>query len=137
MPETKIQVYQDDAGDIPFWEWMKSLPSSSEDDVVEEGEEPNNPYAKCVAAIRRLQTLGHELRRPHADILRENIWELRWRVKTVQYRILYTFVARNTALLLIGCTKEKVVPPKLITKAVTMRDNAKRNPSVHVAQFGE
>ena len=105
--------------------------------AIDDDETANNPYAKCVAILRRLQNLGCELRRPQADILRDNIWELRWRVKTVQYRILFGFIGKNSALLFLGCTKEKEVPSKLIERAITMRSNALKDPSKHVVQFGK
>ena len=136
MPMTKIQVYQDGPGKSEFLEWFAELPPLPHVESADD-EAANNPYAKCVAILRRLQNLGCELRRPQADILRDNIWELRWRVKTVQYRILFGFIGKNSALLFLGCTKEKEVPSKLIDKAITMRSNALKNPSKHVVQFGK
>jgi hypothetical protein len=46
---------------------------------------------KIVVRLERLRELGHELRRPEADLLRDNIHELRISLNHVQYRILYAF----------------------------------------------
>lgn len=46
---------------------------------------------KCRVRIERLRDLGHELRRPEADLLRDGIYELRVRLGTLNYRMLYFF----------------------------------------------
>jgi hypothetical protein len=48
---------------------------------------------KCFARIERLRELGHDIRRPEADFLRDGIYELRVSLSHVQYRILYSFHA--------------------------------------------
>jgi len=52
--------------------------------------------------------MGHELRRPAADILRDKIHELRAHLRKVNYRILYFFYERerNVACLTHGITKK-------------------------------
>ncbi len=67
-------------------------------------------YVSCVAAVERLAALGHELRRPLADFLRNGIYELRIRRGRVNYRILYFFRGSGLAILGHAITKEDVVP---------------------------
>src|ERR1039457_6054143 len=98
MPQTRLLFFQDAAGADPVWEWLKDL----------RAENPK-AYAKCVVRIRRLVELGHELRRPEADFLREGIYELRARLGTVNYRILYFFHGRNVAVLAHAITKENEI----------------------------
>jgi len=62
--------------------------------------------------------LGHELRRPEADLLRDGIYELRARLGTVNYRILYFFHGRNVAVLAHAITKENEIPVVEINRAV-------------------
>jgi hypothetical protein len=45
------------------------------DGLLKKGE--RKAWAKCRERIRRLAELGYELRRPHADFLRDGIYELR------------------------------------------------------------
>ena len=48
---------------MPFLEWLDELPMQVK--------------SKCTERIDRLGELGHELRRPEADFLRDGIYELR------------------------------------------------------------
>jgi phage-related protein len=77
MPQTRIVFYRDDDGSVPILGWLDSLPKKALD--------------KCRVKIERLQALGHELRRPEADYLRDGIYELRVHLGTVNYRMLYFF----------------------------------------------
>ena len=56
---------------------------------------PEKAQDKCRIKIERLQELGHELRRPEADYLRDGIYELRVRLQSVNYRMLYFFHGRE------------------------------------------
>ncbi len=71
---------------------------------------PEKVQDKLVARIELLEEKGYELRRPHADILRDGIHELRTRHIKVQYRVLY-FFCDKAAVLSHGLTKEDIVPP--------------------------
>ena len=81
MPLTKIIFYLDDDGTVPVLEWLRDLPPKVQD--------------KCVVKIERLASLGHELRRPEADYLRDKIYELRIGRQGINYRILYFFYGNN------------------------------------------
>ncbi len=80
MPSTLVVFYQESGDDVPVLDWLKKLRHSDE-----------LAYGKCVAAIERLATFGHELRRPLADLLKDGVYELRVRKGHVNYRILYFF----------------------------------------------
>jgi hypothetical protein len=102
------------------WEWLKDLRAT-------------NPkaYAKCVVRIRRLAALGHELRRPEADLLRDSIYELRARLGTVNYRMLYFFRGRNVAVLAHAITKENEIPVVEINRTVERRRTFVASPAAH------
>jgi phage-related protein len=68
--------------------------------------------AKALAAIDLLEEVGAELRRPHADYLRDGIYELRVRVSTTHYRILYFFCDRTDIVLAHAIVKESARAPK-------------------------
>ncbi len=70
----------------------------------------------------RLAALGHALRRPEADYLRDDIYELRARRGRVQYRTLYFFHGQRLAGLAHALTKEGQVPPADIERAIRRKD---------------
>jgi phage-related protein len=120
MPHTRLLFFQEADGVAPVWEWLKDLRAA-------------NPkaYAKCVVRIRRLVELGHELRRPEADLLRDGIYELRARLGTVNYRILYFFHGRNVAVLAHAITKEHDIPVVEINRAVARKRTFIASPVAH------
>jgi phage-related protein len=120
MPQTRLLFFQDADGAAPVWEWLKDL-------------RVTNPkaYAKCVVRIRRLVELGHELRRPKADLLRDGLYELRARRGTVNYRILYFFHGRNVAVLAHAITKENETPVVEINRAVERKRTFIASPMAH------
>lgn len=120
MPQTRLLFFQNADGAAPVWEWLKDLRAG-------------NPkaYAKCVVRIRRLTELGHELRRPEADLLRDGIYELRARLGTVNYRILYFFHGRNVAVLAHALTKEDEIPIVEINRAVERKRAFIARPIAH------
>ena len=73
--------------------------------------------------------MGHELRRPEADYLRDEIYELRSRLGTVNYRVLYFFHGRNGAIRTQGLTKEAEVPSRDIDVAIARKRAFKASPS--------
>ncbi|MEB3356324.1 MAG: type II toxin-antitoxin system RelE/ParE family toxin [Synechococcales bacterium] len=121
MPETRIVFYQDQKGEVPVLEWLKTLLKQD-----------RKGYANCVARIQKLATTGHELRRPAADYLRDGIYELRAKHIRVQYRILYFFSGQNVAILTHAITKEEdQVPDVEIERAIKRKVQFESNPSVH------
>jgi phage-related protein len=77
--------------------------------------------AKCTGRIDRLGELGHELRRPEADFLKDGIYELRASYQGVHYRLLYFFVGKAVVVLSHGLTKKREVPPQEIELALERR----------------
>ena len=120
MPATIVFFYQEDDGSVPVLDWLHSLREKNE-----------RAYKKCFAVIALLKQSGHELRRPHADMLRDGVYELRTRVGNVNYRILYGYVGKDIALLAGGLTKEKTVPSKEIDRAADRIESYKANPERH------
>jgi len=58
-------------------EWFNELPAKVQD--------------KVYLRLERLREMGHEMRRPEADFLRDGIHELRVSLRGVHHRILYFF----------------------------------------------
>ena len=117
MPKTKVVFYREEDGSVPVLEWLGGLPVKA--------------VAKCLVRIERLQQLGHELRRPEADLLRNKIYELRVGLQGANYRILYFFLDDIAAVLAHGLVKESGVPPKGIERALERRKRFELNPKRH------
>ena len=117
MPETRVVFYKEDDETIPALEWLDGLPKKVK--------------VKCLWRIERLQNLGYELRRPEADYLRDDIYELRVRYQRVNYRMLYFFQGRTAVVISHGLVKERVVPPKEIERAIERKEKFERNPDKH------
>ncbi len=117
MPKTDIVIYQDKDVSVPLVKWFDDLPQKAVD--------------KCIVKIELLEEFGYNLRRPHCDLLEEGIYELRAKLKRVNYRILYFFEGKNAVIVSHGCTKEKKVPKSEINKAIRHRNNYIQNPRAH------
>jgi len=117
MPKIRVVFYKEDDGSVPILEWLDSLPDRALD--------------KCTVRIERLAELGHELRRPEADLLRDGIYELRIGLQHVNYRILYFFHGRLAAMVSHGITKEDKVPAKEIEKAIARKRKFEADPEKH------
>src|SRR5437870_2643900 len=122
MPQTDVFFYQEPDGEAPVLDWLRQL-----------RREDRKGYSICFARIRMLAAFGHELRRPHADYLRDGIYELRAKRGRVNYRILYFFHGRNIALLAQGLTKEKEVPVADIDRALRRKRLYEKDPQRHRA----
>ncbi len=117
MPQTRVVLFKDDDGAVPLLEWFEQLPSKVQ--------------AKCLLRIERLKELGHELRRPEADYLRDEIFELRVRHQSVNYRLLYFFHGKDAAMVSHGLQKEQAVPAKEIDLAVKRKKMFVAAPNKH------
>ena len=104
----------------PVLEWLDELHRSD-----------RRAYNKCLAVIERLAQLGHELRRPTADLLRDDIYELRARVGRMNYRLLYFFHGREVAVLAHGLTKEREIPTTDLETAIKRKKLFKADPATH------
>lgn len=108
MPRTEVVFFREEDGSVPLVDWLVALPPMAR--------------AKCRVRLDRLEELGHELRRPEAEYLRDGIYELRTKHGGVNYRMLYFFHGRMAAVLSHGIMKQQAkVPPKDIEKAVARK----------------
>ena len=116
MPETTVLFYAEDDGSAPLLTWLD--------------QQQNKVQDKCLVKIERLAELGHELRRPEADFLRDGIHELRVGYRQVNYRMLY-FFHEGIAIISHGLTKEDVVPDTDIDLAITRKARFTHDPRKH------
>ena len=123
MPETPVVFYKEDNGAVPARDWLDDLPRKAS--------------LKCRRTIQRLGALGHELRRPEADYLRDGIYELRIRLGSVNYRLLYFFYQDVAAVVSHGLTKERRVPPREIEKAIERKQKFQTDPEQHTQEIEE
>jgi phage-related protein len=117
VPRTRVVFYKDQEGHVPVLEWLDGLPAKIQD--------------KCVVKIERLRELGHELRRPEADLLRNGIYELRVGHGGLNYRMLYFFHGRIAAVLAHGLMKEREIPEKDIQRALERKPLFEQAPGAH------
>jgi phage-related protein len=117
MPKTNVVLYRENDGSAPLLQWLDGL--------------ARKPRAKCIARLQRLAELGHELRRPDADLLRDGIYELRVTLRRQQYRMLYFFHRQVAAVVSHGLLKERGVPSKEIELALMRKREFEANPKAH------
>jgi len=120
MPRTNVIFYRESNAEAPVFDWLTGLRKTN-----------LKAYATCIAAIERLAELGHELRRPMADLLRDGIHELRIRKGRVNYRILYFFHGRGMAILGHAITKEGMVPAVEIERCTRRKRAFESDPEGH------
>ena len=119
MPRTEVVFYAEPDGTCPLLVWLDRLPQKVQD--------------RCIVRIERLAELGHELRRPEADILRNGIHEIRASYQSVQYRILYFFHA-GIAVVTHGIVKENRVPDADLERARGRKASYEADPERHTYQ---
>lgn len=126
MPETAIHFFSETDGEVPFLTWLDEL-------------QAGNPraFTKCLYMLDLLRQFGHELRRPHADSLRDGVYELRTKVGRVNYRILYGFVGKDVVLVSHGITKQREVPDKDMDTAAARLALYAKDPDRHAAKGDE
>lgn len=126
MPQTTVYIYAEENGESPVIEWLRELARTN-----------IRAVDACISRIRLLELMGHELRRPHADMLRDGIYELRIKVGRVNYRLLYFFHGRSIAIIADGLTKEAEVPDKEIQRAIDRRRRYEKDPANHQTTLDE
>ncbi len=118
MPATRIVFYQEEDGHVPLLKWLEHLRVRSQ--------------IKILQKIALLSDKGHELRRPHADILRDGIYELRAVDNDLQLRIFYFFTGREVLILSHGMIKTTdAIPASEIDRAVERKMKLLLNPDKH------
>ena len=120
MPRITLLFFQEPGGQSPVLERLQELRRTDP-----------KAFAKCVAVVDRLRELGHELRRPTADFLREGIYELRARKGHVNLRLLYFFHGQGVAVLAHSVTKEDVIPDADFARALLRKRAFEENPKLH------
>lgn len=110
-------VFFKEKNKCPVLEWMEEIPPQAQ--------------MKGEARLKRLGQLGHEMRRPEVDYLRDGIYELRWRFQSVNYRLLYFFFGREIVVVSHGLTKEDKIPPQEIDLAIRRKEQFVSNPQVY------
>lgn len=78
MPTIEVVFHKGVDDTVPVRDWLAAL----------QRRQPR-AFAKCRVRIARLAEVGYEIGRPEADFLRDGIHELRTRLGTVNYRLLY------------------------------------------------
>jgi phage-related protein len=114
LPRTRVAGFRDVDGSVPILAWLQELPPKAQ--------------VNCRLKIERLAELGHELRRPEADFLRDGIYELRATLQGRHYRMLYFFLGQTAVVVSHGLVKERVVPPREIDLAILRRTRVERDP---------
>lgn len=122
MPPSEIIFYQEGEA-VLVRDWIMKLPPKVQ--------------IKCLAYIARLETTGHDLRRPIADYLRDGIYELRPSYQGVNYRILYFFTTKNLVVVSHGLKKEGAVPAIEIDRAMERKRKFEENPAAHTYKPGK
>lgn len=117
MPHMTVVFFKDDDGAVPMRSWLDQIPPKAQ--------------AKCLARLKRLEDLGHELRRPEVDYLRDDIYELRASFQGVHYRMLYFFHGRTVVVVSHGIVKERAVPAGEIDLAVRRKARFEQAPKAH------
>ena len=125
MSQTTLHFFKEEDGTVPFLEWLAELEKRE-----------RKAFAKCLYMLDLLRQFGHELRRPHADLLRDGVYELRTKVGRVNYRVLYGFVGKDLVLVSHGVTKERRVPTAEIDLAVKRLALYRRDPDRYSVEEG-
>ena len=113
----ELLYYQDSEGVVPLVKWLDAVGPK----VIQ----------KCLVRLARLEQLGHDLRRPEADYLRDGIYELKASYQGVHYRMLYFFHGKTAVVVSHGITKEQAVPPREIAIAIQRKQQFDQDPRRH------
>jgi phage-related protein len=117
MPPIQVVLYQELDKTVSILRWLDGLKPKAK--------------AKCLIKIERLKAAGHELRRPEADYLRDEIYELRVGLDGINYRMLYFFHGTAAVVISHGLIKGRIVPVRDIDKAIERRQSFILNPDRH------
>jgi putative component of toxin-antitoxin plasmid stabilization module len=120
MPQVDVIFYREDETACEVVDWLRDLRNTKP-----------KAFAKCFVRVQRLAELGHELRRPECDFLRDGIYELRSRIGNVNYRLLYFFHGRTAAIIAVGLTKEDAVPDVDIDTAIARKSKFIKDSVAH------
>lgn len=105
-----IEFYRATDGNCPTEEFLDGLSKSTDLPFVWND-------------LNRLEEFGNELRRPQADYLERDIYELRTETPSGQIRLLYFFFFREKIVISHGIRKKQKVPKNEIDRAVANRND--------------
>lgn len=110
-----VEFYKKENGNCPMREFLESLD-------IKKG-------AKVLRMIHFLEENGNELREPYSKLLQEDIFELRIKLGTDIFRVLYFFCVDKMIILTHGFIKKtKKTPRNEIIRAIMYRkDYFRRN----------
>jgi len=109
----EIEYYETKDGYCPTREYFDELIASNK----------NQELNKIHYKLDLLEEHGYNLHRPHADLLRDHIYELRVPVKRQQYRLLYFYFYQEKIIISHVIIKESNVPHSEIEKAIRNRQD--------------
>ncbi len=121
MPNVRIVFFKDADGSVPYKTWLDTQVTRRD----------RRAAIKCTIRLELLRDKGSELRRPYADYLRDNIYELRLEFGGVNYRILYFFHGADIVVVTHGVTKEAKIPAREIDLAIERKGLFELNPEAH------
>lgn len=93
----KVVFYETAAGNSPPDDWLRGQPARVQ--------------AKFAWIFDLLEENGTDVGRPYVAPVRDKIWEVRWELNRVQYRLLYFAGPGRTFVMLHGLTKARKIPP--------------------------
>jgi phage-related protein len=105
-----VIFYREEDGTTPMLDWLDGLPQRAR--------------VQCIGKIELLEAHGHELRRPHADYLRDGIHELRAKFRGVNHRMLYFFFGQQAVVLSHGVVKQQATVPTIEIERARRRKQA-------------
>lgn len=121
---TTIVFFCEEDQSTPFLDWFDQLTVKAK--------------VQCRARLQLLADQGHLLRRPAADYLRDDIYELRAKAAGINYRMLYFFHGRAAIVISHGITKQQaIVPPIEIERARQRKRAFEKHPDRHTHAMRE
>jgi len=122
LPEVQVIFFKRADDKVPMKDWLDDLEAKDR--------------RKCLERIERLRNQGHELNRPFAAYLRDDIHELRVKRGNVNYRMLYFFYEGRAVVISHGRTKKtQKVPPKEIDRAMQRKAEFESDPILHTFEW--
>lgn len=107
--EWEVDFYTKENGEVPVEEFLDSLSDKEE--------------AKVLRTIQLLEEFGIALKGPHCDYLGDGIYELRTKISTNIFRVLYFHFENGKFVLTHGFTKKtQKTPPREKKMAISYRD---------------
>ena len=118
MPHTELQFYQETNGDVPLVGRLFSQPTKVQD--------------KCLVKLERAGSAGVRAAASRGRLPAQDVYELRVRFQSVNYRMLYFFFGAAAVVASHGAIKEDAVPEREIELAIEHKSKVMANPRQHL-----